>query len=152
MYVCRKPWKGLLLHTKLWDKLETSRFSLYQRILGPVFLFLLSPGKTRTLACFLLFKRRACSSCPWCARLPTFCSLRHPEFFLYESFARNQWIRWTKPHLIKNATQSPKMGPVQRRVGRIGVYAASIISGLMWTRHFHLREQRLRKFIGTKIK
>ena len=57
-----------------------------------------------------------------------------------------------KPHLIKNATQSPKMGPVQRRVGRIGVYAASIMSGLMWTRHFHLREQRLRKFIGTKIK
>ena len=50
MYVCRKPWKGLLLHTKLWDKLETSRLSFYQCMLGPVFLFLFSPGKARTLA------------------------------------------------------------------------------------------------------
>ena len=44
---------------------------------------------------------------------------------------------------------------VQRGVARIQVkkkYAASIISGLMWTRHFHLPEQQLRIFIGTKNK
>ena len=60
MYVCRKPWKGLLLHTKLWDNLETSRLSFYQRILGPAFLFLLSPGKIRTLAPMFSLVQETC--------------------------------------------------------------------------------------------
>ena len=74
----------------------------------------------RSPQCSLLFKRLACLSCPWCARLPTSCSFIR-NFFLHESFARNKWIRSIKPHLIENATQRPEVDSVQRGVGRIQV-------------------------------
>ena len=83
MYLCRKSWKGLLLHTKLWAKLETSRLSssFYRRMLGPVFLFLLSQGEIRSLAPMFSLVQETCL--PYLSMVCAFThvSLRHPEFF-----------------------------------------------------------------------
>ena len=122
MYVCMYVEnRGRVFYFTLSYKLETSRLSFYQCMLGPVFLFLLSLGKARTLAPMFPLVQDTCL--PWLSMVCAFThvSLLHPEFVLYESFARNQWIRSTKPHLIENATQSPEVDFVQRGVARIQV-------------------------------
>ena len=89
MYLCRKSWKGLLLHTKLWDKLETSRLSFYQRM--PPSLSLPSLTGRNTFACpnVLSCSRDVLALVVHGVRV-------YPRLapssgiFCYESFARNE--------------------------------------------------------------